>query len=88
MTLFEARSAAEAAGIQLDMHAPLHYHKLYEGGDDRDAAPAEQIWDLQDFSDKFSGGLSALQQIKLLCEKEGIDVSTTVLGAQKLIAYA
>lgn len=57
MTISETHSAAEAADIQSDDPVSLHPDNVSEGGDHRDAVPAEQIWDLQDLSNQSASDI-------------------------------
>lgn len=86
MTMPGARCAAKAACVQPDDPPPLHRDDVYKGVGDRDATHAEQIWDAQNLCEQSAGGVSALQQIQVLDEKAGLEVPTTVLKAEKLLA--
>lgn len=59
---------------------------MYEYGSNRDGEDAEQIWNLQDLNDRSAAAIFPLQQKQLLGEKTELDVPTTVLETQKLIA--
>lgn len=52
---------------------------MFEGGDDRDVAPAEQLWDLQQISYHSAGSVSSIYKIQSHCEKVGLNVPITVL---------
>lgn len=60
MTISEARSAADAAGVQLDEPVDLHPDNVFEAGVRGERGHAEAIWDLQDLSDQSAGSVSAL----------------------------
>lgn len=51
----------KAAGDQVGEPVSLPPDNVAEDGDDRNAAPAEQIRDFQDLSGQSAGGASALQ---------------------------
>lgn len=46
MTMFGARSVAEAASVQLDESVPFHLDNVSEGGDDGNTGHAGRIWNL------------------------------------------
>lgn len=78
--------AAEAAVVQLHEAFPLYPDNVFEGSDDRDAEPVEHVRELHDLCSQSSGGMYAFQETQVLCEKAGLEVPTTVLEAEKIIA--
>lgn len=60
MTMSEAHSAAETAGVQINESVPLCHDNVSEGGYDIDGWHAEEICDLQNLSDQSVGGVTAL----------------------------
>lgn len=85
-TISEARSAAEAAGIQVGKSVLLYLDSISVRSENRDGGNVKQICDLQDISDRSANGISALKQIQSSCGKTGSDVPGNVLGAQRLMA--
>lgn len=57
VTKSETGGTAEATGVQLNDSVLLHANSVLEGGDSRDSGRAEQIWNLQGFSDQSACGV-------------------------------
>lgn len=84
--MHKTRRSTKAAVAQLDDHVPQHFDSVSKCSDDRDRGHADQVWTRHVLSDQSAGSMPAPKKIRLLSAKAGLNVPTTVLEAQKLIA--
>lgn len=71
MTNAKARNAAEAVEVQLDEPVSLRSDSMSGGGNDREAAPVEQISDLQALSDQSAAGCLFFREFRFSIRRRG-----------------
>lgn len=87
LKISEVRNAAEAAVVQPDESMALIPGKMFGGRDYRDVGHVEQILELQNSGDHLDDVVSAFQQIQSHYKMACLNVMTTVLESEKLLAH-